>query len=95
MLAKKLYKSCINESALEEQGLMFMKEALRDIGGWPVVEGTDWKDRDYDWKEAIYTLREKGFDYNVLTAMYVGTDEVNPFRPILKVNYRDSRNLQH
>lgn len=73
---------------------MFIKEALRDIGGWPVVEGIDWKDRDYDWKEAIYTLREKGFDYNVLTAMYVGTDEVNPFRPILKVT-RSDINLQH
>ena len=46
-MAKRLYKSCMNETLKEELGLKPVRKVLDQIGGWPVVDGEEWKS---DWK---------------------------------------------
>ncbi|XP_026687188.1 sorting nexin-2-like, partial [Diaphorina citri] len=38
-LAKNYYKVCMNETQIELQGLDHMKSILKQLGGWPVLEG--------------------------------------------------------
>lgn len=48
-----------------------LERILKKIGGWPAVEGDNWNDQDFDWKELIYNLREEGlfmsflFDFKI------------------------------
>ena len=37
--ARKFYKSCMNLERLEELGVRPMLDTLKDLGGWPVLEG--------------------------------------------------------
>ena len=37
--ARQFYKSCMNLERLEELGVRPMLDTLKDLGGWPVLEG--------------------------------------------------------
>ncbi len=47
--ARNLYHSCMDTDTIEEIGLDPLVEKLRAMGGWPVVEGDDWKEDEFDW----------------------------------------------
>ena len=46
-MAKRLYKSCMNETLKEALGLKPVQKVLDQIGGWPIVIEDKW---DEDWK---------------------------------------------
>lgn len=64
-VAKNLYKHCMNESAIEKDGLKTIKNVLERLGGWPVVEGTYWEESKFEWMRAEYMLRELGYFYSI------------------------------
>ena len=47
--ARSLYHSCMDTDALEEVGLAPLIRRLKDMGGWPVVEGEQWDEEKFDW----------------------------------------------
>ena len=49
--ARKYYKSCMNLERLEELGVRPMLDTLKELGGWPVIEGDGWSDEGYQWWE--------------------------------------------
>ena len=47
---RELYKTCMDTETLEEQGLTELQEIISSLGGWPVVEGEDWKgEKNFTW----------------------------------------------
>ncbi|KAF2888363.1 hypothetical protein ILUMI_17810, partial [Ignelater luminosus] len=83
VLLKKLYNVCLNTEAIEQEGLKTANLLLREIGGWPVLEGAAWNESDFDWKKTMYKFREHGLPtYNFLL-MYVGVDTKNSSRRML------------
>lgn len=74
--AKTLYRSCINESLIEERGGNPLLKMLPDISEWPIATdnwdatfGTNWRAED-----VIATLNEK-FGKQVLISFFIGTDD--------------------
>ncbi|KAK4881417.1 hypothetical protein RN001_004736 [Aquatica leii] len=85
-MSKRLYRSCMNLSAIEEKGLRLIKDSLRQIGGWPLLEGNNWKEKDFDWKTATYKLRELGYGFEFFIVMHVTTDEREPLKKIIQLD---------
>ncbi|CAG2066313.1 unnamed protein product [Timema podura] len=63
-LAKDLFRSCINKSRIEERGLGPFRELLKELGGWPVLEGDAWKEADFTWLNTVYKFRKAGHGNN-------------------------------
>lgn len=81
-LAKNLYKSCMEKEAIENIGLDPIKQILKKLGGWPVLEGDSWKNfsangQPYIWYEQVYKLRTMGYSNDFLVDFSVTTDLKN------------------
>lgn len=74
-LAKKFYRACMNESAVEAEGLRGIKEIFRQIGGWPTLDGSNWRDSQFDWKDVVHKLREIGISFEFFLILAVQTDK--------------------
>uniref|UniRef100_A0A1Y1KG01 Peptidase M13 N-terminal domain-containing protein n=1 Tax=Photinus pyralis TaxID=7054 RepID=A0A1Y1KG01_PHOPY len=71
LLLKQMYKSCINTTAIERDGLTTIKSILRDVGGWPVLEGQNWNSEDFNWTRSIYKLKKYGYTSNYFISVSV------------------------
>ena len=60
-LTKKLYSACMNKTAVEQDGLTTIKGILKQLGGWPVLDGDKWSEGDFDWREATFNFRRVGY----------------------------------
>ncbi|KAF2897581.1 hypothetical protein ILUMI_08593 [Ignelater luminosus] len=85
LLAKRLYKACNNQTAIDERDLRLIKDSLRQIGGWPILEGSNWKEKDFEWKSATYKLRELGYDFEFFIVMRIIPDENYPSQRIIEL----------
>ncbi|GAB1290765.1 Neprilysin [Apodemus speciosus] len=82
--AKTLYRSCINESAIDSRGGQPLLTLLPDIYGWPVASenwnqtyGTSWTA-----EKSIAQLNSK-YGKKVLINFFVGTDDKNSTQHII------------
>jgi predicted metalloendopeptidase len=76
--AKEHYKACMDKPKLEELGVEPAKAKLRELGGWPVLEGDNWTGADtFQWYNRIYDMNRLGFGKNYLFSLDVGTDDKN------------------
>lgn len=79
-LTKKLYRACMNKTAIEKEGLTTIKAILTELGGWPVLLGKDWNDGDFDWKQSVYKFRKVGYSVDFFMDFSVGVDVKNSTR---------------
>ncbi|KAF2892896.1 hypothetical protein ILUMI_13276 [Ignelater luminosus] len=94
-IAKKLYNGCLNEPQIEEDALKTLRKVFEQIGGWPILEGSKWKEENFDWVNATYKLRDLGYHSGVfvnLATTYVAEEHHH----LLEVAYGDytSEDLQ-
>ena len=60
-LARDLFKSCIDEEVREELGVQPLLDLLHSLGGWPVLEGSNWgKEDSFKWWEWTYKTNQHG-----------------------------------
>lgn len=85
-LAKKFYRACMNESAIEAEGLKRAKQIFKQIGGWPTLEGNNWSENQFDWKKVQHKLRKIGVDVPVFITVAVREDDNYPGEHILEVS---------
>lgn len=62
-----------------------MKELITKLGGWPVLEGSNWKDGDFDWKQSVYKFRKVGYSVDYFIDFSVGIDFKNSTKRIIDV----------
>jgi predicted metalloendopeptidase len=51
--AKQFFKSCLDEETLEIRGFEPLFNALNSIGGWPIVNNTNYIEDNYSWQNAL------------------------------------------
>lgn len=66
---RQLFAKCMAEDG--EESLRTIEDLLTDLNGWPVLMGFDWKAKLFDWKEAVYKLRRKGYPFAMLLKVEV------------------------
>lgn len=84
-LVKNLHKSCMNRTAVEAFGLEPFHKILRQIGGWPAVEGDRWNESAWDWIESVREMRDVGLTTNYLMTTSVGAHLKNSSTRSLRV----------
>lgn len=87
-LAKKFYRACLNETAIDREGLKKLKQIFEEMGGWPTLEGDNWNEKDFDWMGALHKLREIGVNVDVFFRVSIDRDKRNNSRHILAVSIR-------
>ncbi|GJQ69914.1 Nep2 [Trypoxylus dichotomus] len=86
ILTKKLYKACMNKTKIEKIGLSNINEIIGNFGGWPVLEGENWKEGDFDWRQAVYKFRKAGYSVDYLIDFSVGIDLKNSTKRIIDLD---------
>ncbi|XP_044746108.1 neprilysin-like [Coccinella septempunctata] len=46
---KKFYQACMNETRIDADKDANFWEAINQLGGWPLVNGSDWEGDSFDW----------------------------------------------
>ncbi|XP_044746107.1 membrane metallo-endopeptidase-like 1 [Coccinella septempunctata] len=46
---KKFYQACMNETRIDADKDANFWEAINELGGWPLVNGSDWEGSSFDW----------------------------------------------
>ncbi|RXG60084.1 hypothetical protein Avbf_10556 [Armadillidium vulgare] len=51
---------------IEKNGVNPLNEIMKEMGGWPVLEGDDWNSKDFKWIDIILKRRKIGFSINTI-----------------------------
>lgn len=84
-IEKKLFRNCMNEEKIEKDDLMRIKEVIKEVGGWPVLDGSNTNGTKFDWVEATYKLRELGYQFSFFFNVDVTRDTENKKKFYLQV----------
>jgi len=85
-MAKAVFKSCMNTELIESLGLEPLKQILKGLGGWPVLEGDSWSDEGFKWYELTYKFRDQGYSVDYLVDFSVTTDLKNSSYRVLDLD---------
>ncbi|XP_054857927.1 membrane metallo-endopeptidase-like 1 isoform X2 [Eublepharis macularius] len=85
--AKMLYRSCMNESFIEQRDSLPLLEVLRMVGGWPVASA-DWNiTKEPNWSvEKKLSLLNSRYNTRVLIDMFVWHDDRDSSRNIIYID---------
>lgn len=72
--------------ATEKNSVESLKNYIHYFGGWPVLEGDNWEEKNFNWQEIIYDMHKAGFGSSCLLRIYVFLDPKNSARTVLFVN---------
>lgn len=62
---KKFFKSCMNVTARDKNGVNTIKSIFKQIGGWPLLEGYWSQERFRNWISATHELRKLGINFKL------------------------------
>lgn len=85
-LVKKMFQACMNSTNAEITAIPTIKKILKDLGGWPVLEGNNWDSSQFDWITATLKMKDMGLSFKQIIAFEVDTDNKNSSRKILAVD---------
>lgn len=68
-----------------------MIEILEKHGGWPVVKGDEWNDKDWKWVDANQNMCNDGLDDALLFTLAILTDQKNSSRRIFDVSLKPNK----
>lgn len=74
-------------AVIEEQGLTPLFSVLKELKGWPVLEGDKWKDYEFNWMTSISKLRELGYYIDCFIEFSMDVDVKNTTRRVIHVSY--------
>uniref|UniRef100_G1MSZ8 Membrane metalloendopeptidase like 1 n=1 Tax=Meleagris gallopavo TaxID=9103 RepID=G1MSZ8_MELGA len=85
--AKILYKSCMNESLIEQRDSLPLLEVLTMVGDWPVASA-DWNNtKEPSWSmEEKLSIMNSRFNKRVLIDMFVWNDDRDSSRHIIYID---------
>ncbi|XP_022689226.1 membrane metallo-endopeptidase-like 1 isoform X3 [Varroa jacobsoni] len=84
---KNLYQSCVNTSTLDRLGEEPLLKVLRELGGWPVVEGANWKgNSSFNWLQTIIAFRKLGYSHDIIFDLSVIPDFRNNTKHLIDLD---------
>ncbi|XP_057333847.1 neprilysin-2-like isoform X2 [Microplitis mediator] len=84
-LVKNFYNICMNKTAIEKHGLAPLLSKLKKLGGWPVLEGDNWKEDEFNWTNSIYLLKNMGYSLKYLLGVEIGSDIKNNTNTVINI----------
>lgn len=81
-------ENVIISAVIEQQGLNPLLNILQKLGGWPVLEGDQWNENDFNWKESVYKFREMGYSVDYFIDFSIGVDLKNSTKRTIDVRMR-------
>lgn len=85
-LTKKLYKACMNKTEIEADGLTTINAILKNLGGWPALDGAKWDEGSFDWRQSVYKFRKAGYSVDYFIDFSVGIDVKNSTKRIIDLD---------
>uniref|UniRef100_A0A7E4ZZ96 Neprilysin n=1 Tax=Panagrellus redivivus TaxID=6233 RepID=A0A7E4ZZ96_PANRE len=83
-LAKDYYQKCLDEDGLAVNGKAAVRSLLQRIGGWPVLQGRNWREFNYGWEEYTAIVLNRTTVNAVLFELTVSHDPSNSSRTVLE-----------
>lgn len=71
---------------IQAKGVNPLKDVLRQMGGWPVLEGAAWDSSGFQWAQNVYINRQLGFSLDYLFDFSVSTNIRNSTWRIIDVS---------
>lgn len=62
-----------------------MREVLKNLGGWPLLEAEKWNEGEFDWRKSVYKFRRHGYSVDYFMDFSVGVDVKNSTKRIIDV----------
>ena len=72
---KTAYSSCMNTTAIKEQGITPLVEIFDLLGKWPVVLGPQWNESEFSLERTLVQMRTYGYMHDFLNRVIVDTEE--------------------
>ncbi|KAF5287392.1 hypothetical protein FQA39_LY15930 [Lamprigera yunnana] len=85
-LVKNLYQVCMDTEAIEKNAVPTVNEILKDIGGWPVLEGKQWNEDKFDWKWSIFKFRKHGLSTDNFMSFNLYPDFKNSSKRLINID---------
>ncbi|XP_008194353.1 neprilysin-2 [Tribolium castaneum] len=89
VLAKTLYQACMNTREIEANSVIKFKQLMKKLGGWPVIEGPDWDENEFEWLATSYKFMKTGMTPDMLLNIVVEADISNSSRYALFLDQID------
>lgn len=77
------FSAANDKSALQKETLL---KVLEDLGGWPILEGNNWKEDTFNWSKTIQKCWKLGYKGNYMISFNIDTDIKNNTKHILQVS---------
>jgi hypothetical protein len=88
--ARNLYQSCLNESAIEIDGVGAILSILNDeFGGWPIINGDLETPALFDFSDLLLKIRK--YDNSIVYRVNTATNQVNSSVYDIEVRRRKER----
>jgi hypothetical protein len=72
--ARRIYASCVNEDALEAEGVNVILSFInKELGGLPILQGATWNDSTFNLSHLLLTLCQYS-DYSSSVIFKAGTE---------------------
>lgn len=55
-LAKNIYEKCMDLDRIKNIGITELLKLLDYLGGWPLLEGTNWNESQWSWEQTLFKL---------------------------------------
>jgi len=72
---------------IEKIGLGPMKEMLKSLGGWPLLEAENWNESKFTWMDSLNSFKEVGWSMDYLLKLTVIPDFKNRTKAAIFVSY--------
>jgi predicted metalloendopeptidase len=83
---RNLYKSCMDEDYIEENAANHVKDIMKKLGGWPLLEGDKWTGTGFTWYQLAEKANRLGFDTDKLLTITISTDDQDSTRRLIKLD---------
>lgn len=90
--ARLLYHSCVNEDAIEKEGIIKILDIVNDLGGWPMIEGLRWNSSNFNLSRLITKVRDYG--QSIIYSFGTSTDDRNSSTYYIRVSSKTNQNTK-
>ncbi|CAO1406059.1 unnamed protein product [Diamesa serratosioi] len=84
-LVKKVYKSCMNTSLIQDRGIKPLVEIHETLKGWPILKGDKWNESSWSWQNASLTSSNLGYTTDYIFKLTVAADRLNNTNRIIYI----------
>ncbi|CAF4111817.1 unnamed protein product [Rotaria sp. Silwood2] len=86
--ARRLYESCVNETAIESESINALLSFVNtELGGWPILQGSSWNVSSFNFSRLLLKLRQ--YSHNILYGCGTSADDKNSSVYFIRVYQSD------